>query len=99
MAKDPLQTNATVSMPSADLLNYFIKETKENFADVGSKLDAILAQNAHFISEDKVQKMIDDNLKPINDRFDNYRWYWRAIITAIFLALASSVTALIIRNK
>jgi len=88
---------ANVPMPSADLMNYFIKETKDNFVAVNTKLDVILSQNANFITEERAQQIVNTALQPYKSQSDNQRWYWRAVVTAILFCLGGVVVALIKR--
>lgn len=93
-----LQAQASVTVPSADLINYRFDEADKKFAAMGTKLDAILSQNANFITEDKVNKIVTEAVQPIRDTMANYRWYWRAMFVAVLAALGGVVTALIERH-
>lgn len=93
-----LEAPTTVNVPSADLINYRFDQTDKKFEDVGTKLDQILIQNQHFVTEDRVAAMIADSLRPIHQTFEIHRWYWRAIFTATLLALGTAVANLILKH-
>lgn len=81
----------SIPVPSADLINYRFDQTDKKFEDMSNKLDQILVQNSHFITESEVKKLISDSIQPTKDTLNDWRWYWRAMFSAIVVALAASV--------
>lgn len=111
MAKDKAQAVVpSVQMPSADLINYRfdqndknVKELKDesakNFEDLNGKLDTLTNT---FATKEEL-KVVDDvhkaEVAAINKRLDNFVWYWRALIIAVFTALSGAVIDFIIGVK
>lgn len=93
-----LEAPTTISVPSADLINYRFDVTDQKFREMNTKLDTILMQTAHFVSEDQVSKMITEALAPTKETITTWRWYWRAIVSAVLLALAAAIASIFIHR-
>jgi len=53
---------------------------------------------------DKLDKLINsfatkEELVVLQKRLDDYKWYWRSIVTAVLLALAASISSIIFKLK
>lgn len=93
-----LDAPVSVSVPSSDLINYRFDQADKRFAEMGDKLDALLLQNTHFLTDDQVRRLVGDSLKPVQDRLDSYRWYVRASFSAAVISFLS-VIALILYHR
>lgn len=93
-----LEAPTTIPVPSADLINYRFDQSDKKFEEMNNKLDQILVQNSHFVSEADVQRLISNAIKPTTDTLANWRWYWRAMFTAITLALFTAVASVFIHK-
>jgi hypothetical protein len=97
MAQSP-RVPASIPVPSADLINYRFDQSDKRFDDMSNKLDQILMQNANFVTEQQVQKLIDNSLQATNDTLNSWRWYLRALVSATLLALATAIFNLLTRH-
>lgn len=99
--RNPLTTNAvpTIPLPSADLIVYRFDQTDrrmdglnlkvdDGFNSLGSKLDNMV----HIFAT-------KEELNEITKRLDNWQWYWRALISAVLIALATSIVSVIIVRR
>lgn len=98
MAQD-FQAPTSVSVPSADLINYRFDQSDKKFDEMGEKLDRILVQNAHFVSESDTKQLITEALKPYKESITNYRWYLRALFVAFVTALGTAIAGLFINTR
>lgn len=90
-----LEAPPMVAVPSADLINYRFDQTDKRFDEMKVKLDAIFAQNAHFVDETRVREIVREIVKPTEDTLSGYRWYWRTLVAAVILAVATAVVSLV----
>lgn len=89
----------TIPLPSADLINYRFDQADKRFEEMNRKLDTLLFQNSQFITEDKVQTMIDFTLKPINHTLDSYRRAITLTISGILVSLSTTIIGVWLRLK
>lgn len=75
-------------MPSADLVTFRFDTIDKEMISLHTKLDGL---TVNFATKEEVGL--------IQKRLDNYTWYWRAIITAIFVALGTAIGSLVIRVR
>lgn len=94
MAPLQFEAPATIPVPSADLINYRFDQSDKKFEEMNNKLDQILIQNSHFVEQAEVQRMIDATLKPTQDTLTNWRWYWRALFTAMVIASGTAIVGI-----
>src|SRR5215469_10739603 len=80
---------ATVTLPSADLINFRFNKIDENqldtnrvLAETNKKLDKIMVQNARLITEERAQQLINDATNPIYNTINGYRNWAVAVFTA-----------------
>lgn len=99
-----------IPVPSADLINYrfdqndkALKEMKDEstkrFDALNTKLDDITTtfltkEEAHSLKEEH-----DKDIRAIWKKFDDQRWYWRAIVTAVLLCFATAVAELLTKHR
>jgi hypothetical protein len=88
-----LDAPASVSVPSADLINYRFDQSDKKFEEMNKKLDQILLQNAHFLSEAQVEKLVAEAVRPTQDAMESWRWYMRAMVSAVLIALATAIAS------
>ena len=83
---NPLISN-TVTAPtlSPDLLIFRLNQLDDGMKQLNGKLD-MLTNN--FATKEE--------LHDINKRLDNWQWYWRSLVGAVLLALATSVASLLV---
>jgi hypothetical protein len=93
-----LEAPPMISVPSADLINYRFDITEKRFDEMTRKLDAIFAQNAHFVDESRVREIVKEVIKPTEDTLGGYRWYWRTLVAAVILAIATAVGGILIKK-
>jgi hypothetical protein len=93
-----LEAPPMVSVPSSDLINYRFDQTDRRFDEMTKKLDAIFAQNAHFVDESRVREIVKELIKPTEDTLGGYRWYWRTLVAAVILAIATAIIGFIMRK-
>lgn len=93
-----LEAPPMISVPSADLINYRFDMTDRRFDEMTKKLDAIYAQNAHFVDETRVREIVKEVVKPTEDTLSGYRWYWRTLVGAVILAIATGVASFILKK-
>lgn len=86
MSSDPETTHVqpTISMPSADLINFRFDQTDKNIAALDKKVVDLTSTYAS-----------KEELSIISKRLDNYTWYWRAVFTAILLCGGGIIAALV----
>jgi hypothetical protein len=94
-----LEAPTSIAVPSADLINYRFDQTDERFKEMNTKLDAILTQNSHFITEDRTAKMIKEAVDPINTTLLTYRWWYRTLLATVMLAFLTALFGLIHGTK
>lgn len=90
-----LDAPVSVSVPSSDLINYRFDQADKRFAEMGEKLDTLLLQNTHFLTDAQVKVLVSDTIKPFQDRLDSYRWYIRASFSATVIAVMSTVVVIL----
>lgn len=85
MAKDETSVVVpSVQMPSADLINYRFDQTDKNIAAL---TELVTSLTATFATKEELGVLVR--------RVDNFVWYWRALVTALLLALAGAIVNLI----
>jgi len=94
-----LDAPATVTVPSADLINYRFDITDKRFEEMSNKLDTLLLQNTHFLTDEQVKRVVGETVSPIQDRLDSYRWYVRASFSAAILAFLTTLATLVFKGS
>lgn len=83
---DP-HVQATISMPSADLITYRFDQNDKKLEEL--KL-LVTTMSATFATNERVNDL--------EKRLDNYTWYWRAVFSGLIVAIAGVLVALIQRR-
>lgn len=86
-----LEAPTSIPVPSADLINYRFDQAEKRLEDMNTKLDTILIRNAHFMTEEQIDKKIAECVDPIEKTLSTYRWYIRAVFSAALLAILTAV--------
>lgn len=81
---EPTHVQPTISMPSADLINFRFDQTDKNIALLDKKVVALTSTYA-----------TKEELSFITRRLDNYTWYWRTVFGFLMALTVGVVTALI----
>lgn len=93
-AKEP-RIVPSVQMPSADLINFRFDQNDKNVAELKEMVGGL---TNNFLTKDEAQMLKEERdaaISSVNQRLDNFVWYWRALIVAVLTALATAVAGLV----
>lgn len=92
-AKKPtIEIPASVPMPSADLINFRFDQQDKKFDELNAKLDAL---TIGFLTKEEARNLKEEHDKDISalwKKFDDQRWYWRAVFTCGLTLVAGVVS-------
>lgn len=77
----------TISMPSADLITYRFDQTDKKLEDLKTQMTNM--SNAFATKEE---------LAAVDKRIDNWVWYFRALLIAVFGALFTAIAGLVFKR-
>jgi hypothetical protein len=98
MTKTQIQIPASVTVPSADLISYRFDIADKKFDEMSDKLDTLLVQNSHFLTDRQVKSLVSETMRPFQDRLDSYRWYIRAAFSAAIVSFLSTLGVILIHR-
>lgn len=84
---EPTHVQPTISMPSADLINFRFDQTDKNIATLDRKVVALTSTYA-----------TKEELSSVTRRLDNYTWYWRTVFASMIVVIGGVIAALIERK-
>lgn len=77
-----------VPMPSADLVTFRFDQMDKEMSSLHSKLDNL---TINFATKEE--------FATVQRQMDNWRWYLRAMVVAVFTALSTAIGSLLINRR